>query len=154
MILMSLYLVALFVALTPGVLLTLPKRGKKLTVAVVHGLVFALIWHFTHKVVWRFLHVEGFAGVTSLPKGTTCVNNAMCASNKCDGFVQGVPGKAEVKGTCTFYSTNGVTTNTVVNTTNTSCKVDSDCKSAKAQGTCKGYSAAVADKPSVDGKCA
>ena len=55
---MSLYLVVLFVALTPGVLLTLPKGGAKMTVAVVHGLVFALVWKFTHKMVWRA--TEGF----------------------------------------------------------------------------------------------
>lgn len=39
-----LLLAALFVALTPGVLLSLPKGGKRLTVAIVHGLLFALIW--------------------------------------------------------------------------------------------------------------
>jgi hypothetical protein len=55
---MSLYVAVLFVVLTPGVLLTLPKGGSKLTVAVVHGLVFALVFHFTHKFVWKAL--EGF----------------------------------------------------------------------------------------------
>jgi hypothetical protein len=57
----SLYVVLLFVLLTPGVLLTLPKGGSKLTVAVVHGFVFALVWHFTHKMVWRATAgLEGF----------------------------------------------------------------------------------------------
>ena len=50
----TLYLVALFVALTPGVLLTLPKGGNKMTVAVVHGLVFAVVWHFTNRMVFRY----------------------------------------------------------------------------------------------------
>jgi hypothetical protein len=53
------YLALLFVALTPGVLLRLPARGSKLIVAAVHGLVFALVWHYTNKLVWR---LEGFAG--------------------------------------------------------------------------------------------
>jgi hypothetical protein len=59
---MSLYLAALFVALTPGVLLTLPK-GAKLTVAVVHGLVFAVIYNFTYRMVWRTsVTMDGFQG--------------------------------------------------------------------------------------------
>jgi len=50
---MCLYLALLFVLLTPGVLLTLPPGGSKLTVAVVHGLVFVLVYHFTHRAVAR-----------------------------------------------------------------------------------------------------
>ena len=56
---MSLFVAALFVALTPGVLLSLPPGGSKLSKAVVHGLVFALVFHLTHKMVWRQLY-EGF----------------------------------------------------------------------------------------------
>lgn len=57
----SLYVVLLFVLLTPGVLLTLPKGGSKLTVAVVHGLVFAVVWHFTNNMVLRATAgLEGF----------------------------------------------------------------------------------------------
>lgn len=40
-------LAALFVVLTPGILLRLPANGSKLKVAIVHGLVFALIWSLT-----------------------------------------------------------------------------------------------------------
>jgi len=61
---LSLYLAALFVALTPGVLLTLPKGGARLTVAVVHALVFAVIYHFTKNMVLGMSY-EGF-----LAKGT------------------------------------------------------------------------------------
>ncbi len=46
-------LAALFVVLTPGVLLRLPKNGSKMTVAVVHGLVFALVWSLSHKLLVR-----------------------------------------------------------------------------------------------------
>jgi hypothetical protein len=56
---MCLYVVALFVLLTPGVLVRLPPKGSLLTVAIVHGLVFALVYHFTYKIVYR-LSVDGF----------------------------------------------------------------------------------------------
>jgi hypothetical protein len=47
----SLYLAALFVILTPGILLTLPARGSRLTVAVVHGIVFVVIYQLTIGLV-------------------------------------------------------------------------------------------------------
>jgi hypothetical protein len=57
----TLYVALLFLVLTPGILLTLPKGGSKLTVAAVHALVFALVYHFTHKAVWRMsLQLDGF----------------------------------------------------------------------------------------------
>jgi hypothetical protein len=52
-ILVSLYTAILFFILTPGILLSLPKGGSKMTVAAVHAVVFALIFHFTHKLIWR-----------------------------------------------------------------------------------------------------
>ena len=58
---MSLYVVLLFVLLTPGVLLTLPKGGSKLTVAAVHGVVFAVVYYLTHRFVWRLsVSMDGF----------------------------------------------------------------------------------------------
>lgn len=56
---MSLYLVALFVALTPGVLVTLPKGGSKYAVIAVHAVLFAAIWHFTNTIVLD-MTTEGF----------------------------------------------------------------------------------------------
>jgi len=55
---LSLYLAALFVAFVPGVLVTLPKGGSKMTVLAVHALLFTLVWHFTHKMIWQLS--EGF----------------------------------------------------------------------------------------------
>jgi hypothetical protein len=55
----TLYVVILFVLLTPGVLLRLPPKGSLLTVAIVHGLVFALIYHFTHRIVYT-ISLDGF----------------------------------------------------------------------------------------------
>jgi hypothetical protein len=52
-VLMSVFLAVLFFVLTPGVLLRLPMGGSKLMVAATHAVVFALIYHFTHKLVWR-----------------------------------------------------------------------------------------------------
>jgi len=54
--LMTLFVALLFVLLTPGILVRLPPNGSKLTVALVHGLVFAIIFHFTHKQVWHAVH--------------------------------------------------------------------------------------------------
>jgi hypothetical protein len=48
----TLYLALLFFLLTPGVLLSLPSGGKKLTVAFVHTIVFVIVWQLTHKYVW------------------------------------------------------------------------------------------------------
>jgi hypothetical protein len=48
---MSLYLAFLFVVLSPGILLTIPPKGSKLVVAVVHGLVFALVYYLTCDAV-------------------------------------------------------------------------------------------------------
>jgi hypothetical protein len=46
------YLIVLFVVLTPGQFLTLPsKESPKLTVTVVHAIIFALVWNFTHVFV-------------------------------------------------------------------------------------------------------
>lgn len=50
---MSLFMAVLFVLLTPGVLLRLPPGGSKLVVAATHAVVFALVYHFTHKLVWN-----------------------------------------------------------------------------------------------------
>jgi hypothetical protein len=72
---MTLYLAALFVALTPGVLLTLPKGGNKMTVAVVHGLVFAVVWYFTHRMVFRYsMQLSGFQNMNMEENTNTNTN--------------------------------------------------------------------------------
>ena len=55
---MFLFSAVLFFALTPGVLVSLPPKGKKYTVAAVHAVIFAVVWHFTHKAGWYL--TEGF----------------------------------------------------------------------------------------------
>ena len=44
-------MVLLFIALTPGVLLTLPPGGSKLVVAATHGVVLALVFCYTQNAV-------------------------------------------------------------------------------------------------------
>jgi hypothetical protein len=50
----------LFFVLTPGILLTIPPKSSKTVVALVHALVYATVWQFTHKIVWDT--TEGFGG--------------------------------------------------------------------------------------------
>lgn len=51
--LMCLYTALLFFLLTPGILITLPPKGKKMIVAAVHAIVFGIVWNFTHDLVWK-----------------------------------------------------------------------------------------------------
>ena len=60
---MSLFIAVLFYVLTPGILLTLPKGGSKMMVAATHAVVFALVFHFTHKMAWKAF--EGFLGTNA-----------------------------------------------------------------------------------------
>jgi len=71
----SIYVGLLFFVLTPGILLSLPKRGSKYMVAATHALVFAAIYYFTHRMVWR---IEGFSRPVAVnPKsGSTSINIA------------------------------------------------------------------------------
>lgn len=68
---LSLYTALLFVVLTPGILLTLPKGGSKLTVAAVHGLVFAVVLYFTAKFVVDLTTTgaEGFGNLLNPNQG-------------------------------------------------------------------------------------
>jgi hypothetical protein len=50
---MFIYAFLLFFVLTPGILVSLPPKSGKITVAITHALVFALIWTLTHKMVWQ-----------------------------------------------------------------------------------------------------
>jgi len=55
------YTALLFFILTPAILVRLPPKGNKYTVAAFHALVFALVFHFTGKMVWRLSSgMEGF----------------------------------------------------------------------------------------------
>lgn len=50
---MSLYAAVLFFVLTPGVLVSLPPGGSRLTVALTHAVVFGVVWALSHKAVYK-----------------------------------------------------------------------------------------------------
>ena len=52
----NLYVLLLFFILTPGILVTIPPHGSKYVIASVHGLVFTLVFHFTHKWIWNYCY--------------------------------------------------------------------------------------------------
>jgi hypothetical protein len=54
----TVYLVLLFIAFIPGILFTLPKKGNKTSVLVVHAALFGLAWYVTHSMVPSSM--EGF----------------------------------------------------------------------------------------------
>ena len=56
---MTLFVAALFVLLTPGIVLCVPTKGPLLHKAIVHGLLFAIVYHYTHRIVWKMV-TEGF----------------------------------------------------------------------------------------------
>jgi len=57
---MAVFTALLFIALSPGVLLSLPPGGSKMTVVVVHALVFAIVYGVTHKMVMTYMYPQGF----------------------------------------------------------------------------------------------
>jgi len=77
---MSLYLAALFVAFVPGVLVTLPPRSSRNVVLAVHAALFVLVWHFTHKMVFRMLY-EGFQNNVAMNNSTNVNANANANAN-------------------------------------------------------------------------
>jgi hypothetical protein len=54
MLVFSIYVLALFFFLSPGILVTLPNGGSKMKVAAVHGLIFAVVLYFTGHFVWSW----------------------------------------------------------------------------------------------------
>jgi hypothetical protein len=70
---MSLYIAALFIALTPGVLVTFPKGGSKIKVAIAHGILFAVVIYFTYNSMSKSLRgLEAFqsGGSPAMPMPT------------------------------------------------------------------------------------
>jgi len=72
---MTAFTALLFVVLTPGVLLTLPsKTSDKIVVALVHGLVFVLLYHLTYNVVLNWTHkYEGFYDCLEYDEDGNCI---------------------------------------------------------------------------------
>ena len=84
--------VLLFVALTPNILLSLPPKASKLTVAFTHGLIFAVVLTLVHKPLWRFgerlgmgMRMEGMdtGASTTCTADKDCKAPAKCANGTC-----------------------------------------------------------------------
>jgi hypothetical protein len=50
----TLFVMVLFFLLTPGILLSLPQSGSLQQKALVHAVVFGVIFHFFHSVMIRY----------------------------------------------------------------------------------------------------
>lgn len=73
----SIYTAILFFILTPAIIVRLPPGANKWTVAAVHSIVFAIIFHFTHKIVWRMgARLEGMATASPSPSATIRKNTS------------------------------------------------------------------------------
>jgi hypothetical protein len=80
-ILYSVYIILLFILLTPGVLISIPKGGSRLAVAATHGVLFAIAYYFTRKIVWKaILSIEGFQ---SCQTDENCKDGYRCLNNGC-----------------------------------------------------------------------
>jgi hypothetical protein len=76
---MLLFIAVLFFVLTPGILVSLPSTtSDKYTVALLHAVIFALIYHFTHKPIKKL--TEGF---THLDSKIQCENECTSNYNTC-----------------------------------------------------------------------
>jgi hypothetical protein len=79
---MFIYAFLLFFVLTPGVLVYLPPKGSKMVVAAVHALVFAIVWTFTNKLVWKATAglFEGYSGNLSYSEfDHLCLDSPICS---------------------------------------------------------------------------
>lgn len=82
---MLLYIVILFVVLTPSILFKFPTKASPLVTAVVHGLLFAVIYNFTYRMSLSL--TEGFGG--KCMKDTDCTSGTdFCYSydSKCTPY--------------------------------------------------------------------
>lgn len=91
------YVVFLFVVLTPAILVRLPSKGNKWMVALVHGIIFGLILLLTNHFV------SGFGKILEgLPDSS---NNAIDVSNNSPGTP--TPDTSSTGGSTTDGSTTG-----------------------------------------------
>ena len=82
--LMSLYTALLFFVLVPGVLVTLPPKAGKTTVALTHAVVFAVVYQLTHKAVWNLVSpYENFEGHEMCSATKPCAGGKKCVNGVC-----------------------------------------------------------------------
>jgi len=74
----------LFVVLTPGILVTIPPKGSKIVVALVHGLIFALVYCIFHKALWHLTKkFEGFQNGSDYVFPPAIKNGDICKTQTC-----------------------------------------------------------------------
>lgn len=68
----TIYSAILFFILTPNILVRLPPKSSKFVVAATHAVIFALIFHFTCKIVWKATSnmFEGMGPMDSMGPGS------------------------------------------------------------------------------------
>lgn len=54
---MTIYAGLLFFVLTPGVILTIPPKSKKMIIAGVHAVIFGIVFGLTHKFIHKLKHM-------------------------------------------------------------------------------------------------
>jgi hypothetical protein len=102
----SLYVAFLFFILTPAILVRLPPKAGKFTVAGFHAVVFALILHFTGKTVHNFSKsIEGFQ--EGVGTGRAAPMTACTAGNSCGNFTD-LSGNPYPSGTNATTVTKGI----------------------------------------------
>ena len=80
--LMFAFTALLFIAFTPGILVTLPPKSTPIVVAVTHGILFALIYAVTNKMVRRLTKkLEGFQNEYVFPPAIK--NGDICKTQTC-----------------------------------------------------------------------
>lgn len=52
----SVFAVILFILLSPNVLLRLPSNGSKMTVVIVHALIFGTVFYLSHGMVYQYFN--------------------------------------------------------------------------------------------------
>lgn len=84
--LMSAFVAILFFLLTPGILVSLPRKGNKFVVAATHAVIFSLVFHLTYKSVLNFFYdnSEGFGTNLENTRDTmqTTLNNTVDLKKK------------------------------------------------------------------------
>ena len=74
------YVVILFILLTPNTLVRLPPNGDKMTVTLVHALIFGLVFSMTHNTMMK-LSVPGgksnYCGDKTMMAGTSDYSEKM-----------------------------------------------------------------------------
>lgn len=66
---MDLFVGILFLLLTPGVFFSLPKGIPFLYVALGHATLFAVLYHFLHKLVYKYVFEGFYANAGVAPMG-------------------------------------------------------------------------------------